>query len=107
GVEGCAGGRGAGGEGGGGGRGRGGAAARRDTRLARLRAFGEELYRRAAPAQLKQTLATLLADPSVALRTIQVYSNNPLVPWELMRAPTPQGSSTVFFGIVFALPRVH
>jgi CHAT domain len=87
------------------------AAARRDARLARLRAFGDELYRRAAPAPLKRALATLLADPSVTLRTIQVYSNNPLVPWELMRAPKPKGESkggsTDFFGIAFALARWH
>src|SRR5262249_8185 len=83
------------------------AAARRDARLARLRAFGDELYRRAAPAPLKQALTTLLADPSVTLRTVQVYSNNPLVPWELMRAPKPKGGSTDFFGIAFALARWH
>jgi hypothetical protein len=84
------------------------AAARRDIRLGRLRAFGDELYRRAAPPVLKQaTLATLLADRTVVLRTIQIYSNNPLVPWELMRAPKPEGGSTDFFGIAFALARWH
>jgi CHAT domain-containing protein len=52
-------------------------------------------------------LASLLAYRTVELRTIQIYSNNPLVPWELMRAPKPEGGSTDFFGIAFALARWH
>jgi hypothetical protein len=80
-------------------------AAWKEARLRRLRAFGAELYRRAAPPVLQQALARLLADPTVTLRTIQIYSNNPLVPWELMRAPKPEGGSTDFFGIAFALAR--
>jgi Caspase domain/CHAT domain len=83
------------------------AAAWREARLGRMRAFGEELYRRAAPTMLKQAMAKLLADPSITLRTVQIYSNNPLVPWELMRAPKPEGGSTDFFGIAFALARGH
>jgi hypothetical protein len=81
------------------------AAAWKEERLRRLRAFGAALYRRAAPPVLQQALARLLADPTVTLRTIQIYSNNPLVPWELMRAPMPEGGSTDFFGIAFALAR--
>src|SRR5262249_47374843 len=78
-------------------------AERRDHMLARLRGFGEDLYRRAAPKVLKDAFAQLLANPQVELRTIQIYSNNPLVPWELMRAPKPGGGSTDFFGIAFSL----
>ena len=29
------------------------------------------------------------------------YSNNPVIPWELMRAPKPTGGTTDFFGITF------
>jgi hypothetical protein len=79
----------------------------REARLARLRAFGEELYRRAAPPALQTALSELLANPAVKLRTVQIYSNNPLIPWELMRAPRPEGGSTDFFGIAFALARWH
>jgi hypothetical protein len=79
----------------------------REARLARLRAFGEELYRRAAPPALQTALSELLANPAVKLSTVQIYSNNPLIPWELMRAPRPDGGSTDFFGIAFALARWH
>ncbi len=79
----------------------------REARIGRLRAFGEELYRRAAPPVLKAALAELLDNPQVELRTVQIYSNNPVIPWELMRAPKPGGGSTDFFGIAFALARWH
>jgi CHAT domain len=81
--------------------------AARAARLGRLRAFGEELYRRAAPPSLQAALAELLGNPAVHLRTVQIYSNSPLIPWELMRAPKPDGSFTDFFGIAFALARWH
>jgi hypothetical protein len=76
-------------------------------KIGRLRAFGEELYRRAAPPVLQDALSELLGNHSVQLRTVQVYSNNPVIPWELMRAPKPDGSFTDFFGIAFALARWH
>jgi hypothetical protein len=79
----------------------------KEARIGRLRAFGEELYRRAAPPVLKAALNELLDNPLVELRTVQIYSNNPLIPWELMRAPKPGGGSTDFFGITFALARWH
>jgi hypothetical protein len=77
------------------------------ARLGRLRAFGEELYRRAAPPALQAALSELLANPAVQLRTVQIYSNSPRIPWELMRAPKSDGSFTDFFGIAFALARWH
>jgi uncharacterized caspase-like protein len=77
------------------------------SRIARLRGFGEELYRRAAPRALKQTLAALMADPNVTIRTVQIYSNNPVVPWELMRVPKADGEWTDFLGIAFSLARWH
>ena len=79
----------------------------REARIGRLRAFGEELYRRAAPPVLKAALDELLDNPQVELRTVQIYSNNPVIPWELMRAPKPDGATTDFFGITFALARWH
>ncbi len=79
----------------------------REARIGRLRAFGEELYRRAAPPVLKAALDELLDNPQVELRTVQIYSNNPVIPWELMRAPKPTGGTTDFFGITFALARWH
>ena len=82
-------------------------AAGREAQLGRLRAFGEELYRRAAPQELKTALTELLANPAVELRTVQIYSNNPQIPWELMRAPIAGGGTTDFFGIAFALARWH
>jgi hypothetical protein len=81
--------------------------AARAARLGRLRAFGEELYRRAAPPPLQAALAELFANPAVHLRTVQIYSNSPRIPWELMRAPKPDGGFTDFFGIAFALARWH
>jgi hypothetical protein len=77
----------------------------REEALRQLRAFGSELYRRAAPQVLKDSIKTLVDEGK--LRTIQIYSNNPFIPWELMRASRTNGVESDFFGIAFAIARWH
>jgi TPR repeat protein len=48
------------------------------------RGFGDELYERFAPPEFKQ-LYWQLHDAGVLLRTVQVLSDDPMLPWELMR----------------------
>jgi hypothetical protein len=53
------------------------------------RGFGNELWDRFAPPGLKK-LYWQLRDAGVRIRTIQVMSDDPIVPWELMR-PAREG----------------
>jgi len=52
--------------------------------------FGNELWDRFAPAGLKKLYWQLL-DAGVRVRTIQVLSDDPVVPWELMRPARESG----------------
>jgi hypothetical protein len=73
-----------------------------------LRGFGHELYRRYAPEVFKQALWALLDDAAAPLVTIQVYSNNPLIPWELMRPVSPDGTRELgYLGAEFLIARWH
>ena len=72
-----------------------------------LRGFGQELYRRYAPDVFKQALWALVDDPAVTLETIQVYSNNPVLPWELMRPTDTEGGTLDFLGMEFQIARWH
>ena len=56
------------------------------------RGFGNELWDRFAPAGLKK-LYWQLHDAGVQVRTIQVLSDDPVLPWELMR-PAREGGGT-------------
>lgn len=80
---------------------------RKTIRLARD--FGRQLYRRYAPAAFKQAfwaaMAKLRAE-NKRLTSIQITSNNPLIPWELMRPISADGArETDFLGLEFRVAR--
>lgn len=77
-----------------------------ETRLM-LRGFGKELYANATPLLFKQALATLLGKLGGELRAIQIYTNNPRLPWELLVAPKPGGGETDFLGVDYRIARWH
>lgn len=73
-----------------------------------LRGFGQELYKRFAPEVFKDALWALVDDPDTPIETIQVYSNNPLLPWELMRPVSADGTRELdFLGVAFEMARWH
>ncbi len=81
-----------------------------EVQLARLRldGFGQRLYQEFAPELFKEALWELIDNPDVDLSTIQVYSNNPILPWELMR-PVPPGGGDArnYMGAEFQIARWH
>ncbi len=69
------------------------------------RGFGNELWERFAPPGLKKLYWQLL-DAGVRLRTIQVLSDDPVVPWELMRPVRETGKDRQdFLGLTTRIAR--
>jgi hypothetical protein len=67
--------------------------------------FGAELYRRVAPQAFKQALQKL-RETRGGVRSLQIVSSNPLVPWELMR-PVDANPNADFLGVELAVGRFH
>lgn len=85
-----------------------GSAARRDLVLARLRGFGDELYRRFAPSAFKQAFWQLKGLRGERFRSIQIFTDDPSLPWELMRPSREDGpAEREFLGIDFQIARWH
>lgn len=89
------------------------AAAPRDTpaqmaqRVAMMRGFGTELYERLAPPAFRRALERLLANDSRRNLSVQIYSNNPTIPWELMRPGRLGNREIDFLGTEFRVARWH
>jgi hypothetical protein len=81
--------------------------ARKQTQ-ALMEGFGDELYQKFAPEPLKTAFWHLVDRLGPEFDTIQIFSNNPVIPWELMRPSRPDGSETRnFLGIEFTIGRWH
>lgn len=57
----------------------------KDQTLSLCRSFGRELYKRYAPPNLKAIFWKLVDKLGNDFQSIQFYSNDPLIPWALMR----------------------
>ncbi|MSQ84315.1 MAG: AgmX/PglI C-terminal domain-containing protein [Myxococcales bacterium] len=77
-----------------------------ETRLL-LRGFGKELYANATPLLFKQAFATLQQQLGDKFGAIQIYTNSPRLPWELLIAPKPGGGDTDFLGVQYRIARWH
>lgn len=73
------------------------------------RAFGRQLYLRYAPPALRKAFWALAAPSNGGrpmLRTIQITSNDPKIPWELIRPISEDGSKEFdFLGLEFRVAR--
>lgn len=73
-----------------------------------LEDFGDELYDKFAPEAFKEAFWRLSDKLGDRFDTIQIFSNNPVVPWELMR---PRRSSNEkprpYMGMDFVIGRWH
>jgi hypothetical protein len=77
-----------------------------EAHVAFARGFGRTLYDRLAPPAFKAAFWTLRDALGESFRSIQVLSDDPLVPWELMRARRG-AEETDFLGIDFRIARWH
>ncbi|MBI5611017.1 MAG: CHAT domain-containing protein, partial [Deltaproteobacteria bacterium] len=78
-----------------------------DRNILMLKGFGAELYANAAPLLFKQALATLQAQLGPKLRTVQIYTNSPRLPWELLAVPKPGTNESEFLGTQYRVARWH
>lgn len=69
--------------------------------VATIRGLGSELYERLAPPELRRVLAEL----GPAVSTMQIYSNNAAIPWEMMRPGVVGGREVDFLGTSLQLAR--
>lgn len=73
-----------------------------------LQGFGRELYRKFIPAAFKDAFWQLKAKLGPRFQAIQIYSNNPVLPWELIRPIRADGSDEQeFLGVNFRVARWH
>lgn len=72
---------------------------------ATLRGLGCEIYARLAPPQFKQVFQALAKRSN--LDSIQIYTNNPLIPWEIM-VPSDNcaDASATFLGVKYRIGRL-
>lgn len=74
--------------------------------VATMHGFGRELYQRYAPPPFKEAFWALKEKLGAKFTSIQVFTNDPVIPWELMR-PQRGKAETDFLGIDFRLARWH
>ena len=74
----------------------------------RAEGFGEQLYDNYAPDVFKRAFWALVRTQGKNFRTIQIYSDNPDIPWELMRPVREDGTGRQnFLGIDYSVARWH
>ena len=80
----------------------------KETNVAMMRGFGRELFDRFAPPVFKEALGQLQDKLGPRFASIQIFTNSPRLPWELMIAPA-RGTQpeTDFLGITYRVARWH
>ena len=71
-----------------------------------LRGFGRELYAQFAPAPFQSALWQLHDQLGEWFTSIQIFTDDPTLPWELMR-PTRGADELDFLGVEFRVARWH
>jgi hypothetical protein len=73
-----------------------------------IQGFGRNLYQKAAPCAFREAFWLLADKLGADFDSIQILSNNPLLPWELMKPERPDGSEKKdFLGLDFKIGRWH
>ena len=71
-----------------------------------LNGFGAELYDRFAPQAFKDLLSRMLEAGHAGFSSIQIYSDDPSLPWELMRPKLANSNERMdFLGATFSIAR--
>ena len=87
----------------------------KEQNIAMLQGFGRELYRRFAPDPFKQAFWSLQDQLGTDFRSIQIFTDDPLLPWELLVPSLPgAGDDSLsradkygFLGMDYRLARWH
>lgn len=80
----------------------------KDKNIARLKGFGKEVYQKFAPDAFKNVFWTLKDTLGAEFDSIQIFTNDPILPWELMRPTRADGSDEQdFLGMNFRIARWH
>jgi hypothetical protein len=79
---------------------------RKALRIALLEGFGETLYRRFATSESKQALWALKEKLGGRFDSVQIFTDDPVLPWELMR-PYRGSEQAGFLGVGFRVGRWH
>jgi hypothetical protein len=74
--------------------------------IARLKGFGRQLYEQFAPSEFKKAFWALKEKLGDEFDTIQIFTDDPLIPWELM-IPSRGNEELDFLGIDFQIARWH
>jgi hypothetical protein len=83
-------------------------APQRELGRALMRGFGRELYLKFAPQIFKETFWKLSSKLGPRFKSIQIYSDDPAIPWELMRPVSPDGRLELeYLGVEFNMGRWH
>jgi hypothetical protein len=70
--------------------------------------FGQELYDHYAPELFKKAFWMLVDARGANFRTIQIYTDNPDIPWELMEPVRANGKDRLpFLGLNYSIARWH
>ncbi len=73
-----------------------------------MRGFGQLIYKYFAPDAFKAAFWKLKDKLGPRFTSIQIYTNNPLLPWELMRPLSKDGRTQLdFIGLEFRIARWH
>lgn len=80
----------------------------KDIMLPLMSGFGNTLYQKFAPPAFKQVFWRLSDKLGPQFDSIQIYTNNPSLPWELMKPSRLDGSDQRrFLGVEFNIARWH
>lgn len=80
----------------------------KDAVIAHAKGFGKALYQEFAPPEFRAVFWRLKDQLGESFRSIQIYTDNPDLPWELMRPVRPDGTDEQdFLGMSFRLARWH
>ena len=79
-----------------------------DRTIPQLRGFGQSVYKYFAPRSFKKAFWKLHERLGANFTSIQIYTNDPVLPWELMRPQSDDGTQQRdFIGLEFRIARWH
>ncbi|HEX5709685.1 MAG TPA: CHAT domain-containing protein, partial [Pyrinomonadaceae bacterium] len=82
-------------------------APRSEEARAKMRDLGKRLYEQFAPQEFKNAFLAVSRRLGDSFKTIQIITDDPTLPWELMLVPDGEGVERGFLGVEFSVGRWH